>query len=143
MEQTLLQVFGPRRLCSGFRAEAVLASVLGLGCFWAQFPVRPSSITLTSEANHSYPCHGADPASVSGRRSPSVGFRAGAVLASVSGRGYSQTRFHVETVIPHFCLRVHPYWICYCSRPGLFRVEINGSSGPALLTGDGSLRRNH
>ena len=30
-------VFGPRRLCSGFRAEAVLASVLGLGCFWARF----------------------------------------------------------------------------------------------------------
>ena len=32
-----VSVFGPRRLCSGFRAEAVLASVLGLGCFWARF----------------------------------------------------------------------------------------------------------
>ena len=69
------------------------------------------------EANGSSPRHGADFASVSGPRSPSIGFRAGAVLASVSGRGYNQTRFHVETVTPHFCLRVHPYWICYCSRP--------------------------
>ena len=29
-----------RSPCSGFRAEAVLASVFGLGCFWARFPVR-------------------------------------------------------------------------------------------------------
>ena len=29
-------VSGPRSPCSGFRAEAVLASVFGLGCFWAE-----------------------------------------------------------------------------------------------------------
>ena len=60
-------VFGPRRLCSGFRAEAVLASVFGLGCFWARFQ------------------------------------------AEVPKGLFVQRTSLERAVIPHFCLRVHPY----------------------------------
>ena len=61
------------------------------------------------EANGSSPRHGADFASVFGPRRPCAGFRAGAVLASVFGLGCFWARFPMEAVIPHFCLRVHPY----------------------------------
>ena len=61
------------------------------------------------EANGSCPRHGADFASVFGPRRLCSGFRAEAVLASVFGLGCFWARFQAEAVIPHFCLRVHPY----------------------------------
>ena len=46
-------VFGPSRLCSGFRAEAVLASVFGLGCFWARFQAEVPEVLLRAVIHHS------------------------------------------------------------------------------------------